>query len=127
MAKYAAEAHKRAAKMLGYTLTLGDFDAWDGFTTFLISRLKPEERACLAWAALRSLEPDHAEATAETVLGGGGGPAPSFLNPMRDARFWASLASRPVLKAHTLAGFEAMAPHDQALFLNHITDRRAVA
>ncbi|MGR3624873.1 MAG: hypothetical protein ACU0A0_01135 [Limimaricola sp.] len=113
--------------MLGYTLTLGDFDAWDGFTQFLIAKLKPVERGALAWAALRSLEPEHAEATAETVLGGAEGPYPPFLDPMRDARFWASLASRRVRKAYALAAFESLSAKDQAAFLDHVTDRRAEA
>ena len=55
--------------MLGYALTLGDFAGWAAASAVWAVRLTAEERAALAWAALKSLEPEQAEAVAETVFG----------------------------------------------------------
>ncbi len=83
------------ARMMGYALMLGGYDAWSGFATVAMARMTIEERAALAWAALRSLEsPDQAELVAEHALQFSEGPLPSFLNPMEDARLWASLIVR---------------------------------
>ncbi|MDF0599921.1 hypothetical protein P1J78_04170 [Psychromarinibacter sp. C21-152] len=68
MSRFAKPAHKRASQLLGYTLTLGDFDAWIGFAFLIRIILSPAERAALAYAALRSLDDDDAMATAETAI-----------------------------------------------------------
>lgn len=67
MAQLAKKEHVRAARMLGYTLTLGDYAAWAGFITFLMIRLTRQERAALAFAALRSLPTDDRKAAAEAA------------------------------------------------------------
>lgn len=52
------------SRMLGYCLTLGNDAAWTGFSAVAAARLSETERAALAFAALNSLTPDHAEMTA---------------------------------------------------------------
>ncbi|WP_201152207.1 hypothetical protein [Rhodovulum sulfidophilum] len=118
--KYASDAHQWAARLLAAALTLEDFGGW-------AARLTARERASLAYAALRSLEPEQAEMTAATVLRAAGAPMPPFLRGMEEARFWASLANRAELKAFALASFEAMAPHDQTAFLRHISEIEVAA
>ncbi|WP_370049322.1 MULTISPECIES: hypothetical protein [Salipiger] len=68
MSLYAKGAHKRVARMLGFALTLGDEAGWHGFHTVLKARLTREERAALAFAALKSLDEDTAYLTASVAL-----------------------------------------------------------
>ena len=67
MSLYAKPGHKSVARMVGYTLTLGTADAFADLAYVLHRRLDPKERAGLAYAALRSLDPELAELVAETV------------------------------------------------------------
>ncbi|ANB32953.1 hypothetical protein M2324_003063 [Rhodovulum sulfidophilum] len=115
------------ARVLGYALTYASFDGWDWFRLLAMVRLTARERASLAYAALRSLEPEQAEMTAATVLRAAGAPMPPFLRGMEEARFWASHANRAELKAFALASFEAMAPRDQTAFLRHISEIEVAA
>ncbi|QCP86512.1 hypothetical protein EYE35_12720 [Cereibacter sphaeroides] len=63
MSLYALDRHKRACRMLGYVLTVGDDPgAWVYLATVLFVRLTPRERAALAYAALSTIEPDAREA-----------------------------------------------------------------
>ena len=119
--------HKRMSRTLGYCLTLGSFDAWSKFTTVAALRLTDTERAALAYAALKSLSPDHAELTAATVLESEGMPLPAFLGGMDEARSWATCASRNELKAYALAAFEEMTSSDQAAFFRHISEMEIAA
>ncbi|MCF7777313.1 hypothetical protein GLP59_06550 [Sulfitobacter sp. M220] len=115
--------HKRMARVIGYTLTLGDADAWAGFTTVAQTRLTNKERAALAWAALRALDtPAQAETVAATLLTFADYPLPTFLNPMEDARWWASFASLKERKAYALAAYEALPMREQMAFRNHISE-----
>jgi hypothetical protein len=110
--------HKRMARMLGYSLTLGTADAWAAFMA---------ERGALAFCALNSLDPDDAELTAAAAIGEAGAPLPTFLGGMEEARFWASCASRSERKAYALACFEAMSATDQAAFHRHISEMEVAA
>ncbi len=111
------------ARVIGYTLTLGDADAWAGFTTVARARLTSEERAALAWGALRALDtPEQAEIVAATLLTFADAPLPTFLNPMEDARWWASFASLQERKAYALAAYEALPMREQMAFRNHISE-----
>ncbi|MBL3553865.1 hypothetical protein [Rhodovulum sulfidophilum] len=127
ISKIIPPAYKRMSRTLGYCLLLGSYDAWIGFSCLAKSLLTARERASLAYAALRSLEPEQAEMTAATVLRAAGAPMPPFLRGMEEARFWASLANRAELKAFALASFEAMAPQDQAAFFRHISEIEVAA
>ncbi|WP_319826074.1 hypothetical protein [Thalassovita sp.] len=62
--------HLRAVKALGYALTLGGADAWADLAFILANRLTPEERAGLAYAALRGLPEDVAYQTATLAIFG---------------------------------------------------------
>ncbi|MBI6630714.1 hypothetical protein [Pontibaca salina] len=114
--------HKRMSRVLGFCLTLGTEDAWYEFSALAAVRLTELERAALAFAALYSLEYEHAEMTAAAVIGSAGDPPPSFLGGMVDARLWAEWANRSELKAYALAAYEAMSTQDQARFYQHISE-----
>lgn len=118
--KHIKPEHKRLARMIGFCLTLGTYDAWSSFARVASARLDATERGALAFAALNSLELEHAELTAATVLGRAGNPLPAFLGGMDEARHWASYASRSELRAIALAAYEAMSAKDQAAFFRHI-------
>ncbi|WP_320176721.1 hypothetical protein [Roseovarius pacificus] len=122
MSKWAKSAHRKAAKVLGYALTLGTADAWAGFSTVAAARLPETERAALAFAALNSLDLEQAEITAAASIGSRGAPLPTFLGGMDEARTWASFANRHELKAFALAAYEAMSAQDQAAFFRHISE-----
>ncbi|KPN62097.1 hypothetical protein AKJ29_07375 [Aliiroseovarius crassostreae] len=115
--------HKRMSRMMGYTLTLGGYDAWEGFSLVAMARMTPEERAALAWAAMRSLDtPEQAELVAESVLKPADYPLPTFLSPLADARWHASLATTKERKAYALAHYEALSPREQMAFRKHISE-----
>jgi len=67
---YGKDAHKRASKMLGYALTLGDLPAWDAASAIWAARLSVQERIALAFAALNSLDDREAFIAAEAALFG---------------------------------------------------------
>lgn len=112
---------------MGYCLTLGTADAWAGFSFVAAVQLSEIERAALAFAALNSLEPEHAEIAAASAIGEADMPLPAFLGGMADARQWAELASRSERKAYALAAFEAMTPQDRAAFARHINSQETAA
>lgn len=53
--------HLGVTRSLGYVLTLDTVNAWSGFCAIVAARLTDEERASLAFWALRSLSDDHAD------------------------------------------------------------------
>lgn len=121
--KFMKSEHKRMARMIGYTLAIGDANAWAGFTTVARARLTIKERAALAWAALHALDtPEQAERVAQTVLTAADHPLPVFLSPMEDARWWASVASLNERKAYALAAYEALPLAEQIAFRKHISE-----
>ncbi|SEK08211.1 hypothetical protein MAA5396_04767 [Marinovum algicola] len=69
MSRWAKPQHKAAARMMGYCLTLGTSGGWVGFSQWAKVRLAPEERAALAFMALRSLDHETACMTADAALG----------------------------------------------------------
>lgn len=121
LSQFMQDRHKRASRMLGFTLVQGSPDAWGPFSTVCRARLTLRERAGLAVAALRSMPDDCALETAAAALGAVGSPAPAFLGGMDDARTWAAWASPAELKAYALAAFEAMSQKDQSAFFRHIS------
>jgi len=70
MSLYAKDRHKKAAKGLGFALTLGTESAWHSLTIILMARLTEAERAALAFATLNSLSENHAYMTASAALFG---------------------------------------------------------
>lgn len=120
-------AYQSVATSIGYALTLEHPDAWQGLPVILRARLDERERGMMAYTSLRAMDADNAESVVRAAMGGADGPLPTFLAPMDDARFWASMANRLELKAYVLAAFEAMAQTDQAAFLDHVADRQVAA
>jgi hypothetical protein len=70
MSLYAKDGHKRACRMIGFALTLGDPAMWDQTAAVLSHRLTRKERASLAFTALSALEPDDREAVYEAAQWG---------------------------------------------------------
>ena len=70
MSKYAKPAHKSAARMLGFALTLGTEADWWEFSAVTYARLTRKERAALAYFALMSLDEDDAYEVAQTAVFG---------------------------------------------------------
>jgi hypothetical protein len=89
-----ATPHQRAAAMLHDTLVLGDADAWHGFSIVAAARLSVPERAALAWAVLRTLDPETVADIAITVTGDIGPPCvPLFDDLVAEADAWVTWAS----------------------------------
>ena len=127
-ARHVQPAHKAAARALGYTLHLGDLDAFHGLSVILRSKLSPEERWWLAWAVLRVCDDGEAEAVAEAVLGpaqGAGAPQPPFLDVVDDAAWWSSIASIEELRAYAVAAAHAMSAVERAGLLTFLNRARA--
>jgi hypothetical protein len=117
--------HLGATRMLGYALTLHDYETWEAASAVWQARLSPEECAALAWAALRALDLDHAREVANTVIQDAGAPLPPFISPMDEAAYWADIASPEELEAYCLATFQAMPRGRRAAFLDHVQGRQA--
>lgn len=118
--------HLKVVRMLGYVLTLGTQDAWWGLVPVLMARLTIEERAALAFMALKALDGDTANITAEAALcTGAGQPQAPLFGFMDQAAFWADMAEPDELSAYCLASFNAMPCGQQAAFLDHLQGRLA--
>ncbi len=123
--KLMKRAHLGATRMLGYALTMNDFETWEAASAVWQARLTPVECATLAWAALRSLDEDNAREVAYAVIQGAGAPLPPFISPMDEAAYWADIASPAELDAYALACAQAMAPGRRAAFLEYMQGREA--
>lgn len=64
------DAIKRVARSVGYALWLDNSDAYLALPVILAARLEPHQRAALAYAALRSLDPEQAAMTADLAICG---------------------------------------------------------
>ncbi|RFP86345.1 hypothetical protein DZK27_14760 [Rhodobacteraceae bacterium 63075] len=118
--------HLKVVRMLGYVLTLGTQDAWWGLVPVLMARLTVEERAALAFMALKALDRDDATMTAEAALDQGAGqPQAPLFSHMDQAAFWADMADPEELEAYCLASFNAMPRVRQAAFLEYVQGRQA--
>jgi hypothetical protein len=126
MSLYAKDEHKRAARMLGYALTRGTADAWLDAAAVFAARLTQQERAGMAFAALKAMDRDDAAMTAEAALcAGAGQPQAPLFGFMDQAAFWADMAEAEELEAYCLASFNAMPRGRQAAFLDHVKGRQA--
>lgn len=71
MSKWAKPAHKAVARALGYALTLGvDGDRSAALAMIFAAKLTEQERAGIAYAALRSMDEDHAYQIASFAIFG---------------------------------------------------------
>lgn len=124
---YMKSEHQRMSKMLGYALAADSDHGWNAFSLVAAVRLKLSERASLAFATLASLDAETACDVVQAALKHAGYPLPTFLNPMSEARQWASLATRPERKAYALAAYEALSVEDQIAFCQRISDVKMAA
>lgn len=120
-------AHEAVSRCIGYALANGDSEGWGMFTAIMLLRLDDGERVGVAYAALRSLHPDHVEDTLEAALGGSGAGMPQapLFNHMDQATFWADMAEAEELDAYCLVSFNRMAPSRQLAFLGFVQGRVA--
>jgi hypothetical protein len=82
-------------------------------------------RVTVAYAALRSLPDQLAEAVVEADAGlrGAGLPIAAMDGVMAEAALWADMASSAELAAYALASFNRMSSAQQAVFLRHVGAR----
>lgn len=118
------KAQGAVVRSLSFALQVGDsYAAWSGFAFILSARLKASERAAIAWAALKSLDPDQAEAVKESVSipsTRAGTPVPPFDTPEEEASFWVQYASEDEIDAYALATVRAMSPERRNEFLQYL-------
>jgi len=105
MSQCAKAAHKRAAKVLGYGLTVGDGAAWFSVSAVWQARLTPQEAATVACAALLATNAENAERVALSVLEGAGMPLPALDDILAEAGFWADCALPKERAAYAVACF----------------------
>lgn len=119
-----APAHKRAARCIGYALTLANTDGWIKVVEVLAARLSQAERVSLGYAALKSVDPAirlelyELMNDIETVMGS---PFPFSKDIRDDAEFWASTASQTELRAYSMAIFNKMKKTDKQRFVKKLT------
>lgn len=120
------EPIKRVSRSLGYALWLDGANEWLGVSVVLRAQLSERHRAALAYAALKSLDPEQAAMVADAVLHEGTGQptiAPLF-NHMDEAAFWANRAEPDALEAYCLASFTAMPAPRKSAFLEFVQGRQ---
>lgn len=118
--------HLKAVRSLGYALILGDYKAWAGLSVVLTARLEPEERAALAFMALKSLPCEKAAQTAAAVFQvGAGTPGAPFIDHDDQAVSWAQWADPDELDSYAVAIFSAMSDAKRLEFADFV--RRAAA
>lgn len=122
---YITHDHRAASRCLGFALTTNEVEAWHDCTAVWRMRLTEQERAGLAWAALRGLAPDTAEHVALEALNCAGMPMPLLSPIVEEATFWASKAMPIEREAYCFAAYRSMAPARQLAFLNYIREARA--
>lgn len=118
LSRFMLDRHKRAAKTLGYVLTLAEPMKWAATARIWEARLNPTERYELARSVMLAMQPEDIEAVIADVTGAAGYPLPSFLDPLADAQWWAGLANPAELRAYCLAAFMSMTKREQGAFLD---------
>ena len=73
----------------------------------------------LAWAFVRALDAEDAEAVFDAVHGGAGAPLAPFGRLSFDAEHWAACASDGELRTYAVAIFRAMSDADRRAFLDY--------
>lgn len=120
-----SQAHASASRTLGYALLFGGYEDWKAAAQIFALRLTARERAALAWSALRSLDPDHAQLVAQAILGPTGMPLYCETDPMGMASMWSDWASAAERRAYALACYRRMSPQEQVAFVDIISGRAA--
>lgn len=118
---YIANRYAAVARTIGCALTGADEFSWDVAATVFCSQLLEAERASLAWAALKSLDPDQRDLVFE-ALGQeeAGFPISSEEDVMDAATMWAEGASETEARAYAIACYFRMEPAAQADFREYL-------
>ena len=111
--------HKAVGRSVCFALGADEPDAWFTLSQIIFARLEPEERAGLAFAAMRALPSDIRwdllEAMGEVELPTGP-PLPPFAEDIAsDANWWASSASNEELRAYFRAIINYMSDDDKKI------------
>ena len=117
---FLSKSHERAARVIGYALTLDTSSGWTAAGAILAARLTRQERGSLAYAALWSMDAADAELVARVALRNAGMPGAPFLGIMDEAESWADLATVQERKAYALACYTRLSERDRAAFLAHV-------
>ena len=111
--------HKAVGRSVCFALGVETTDAWFDLAEIIFARLEPEEKAGLAFAALRALPTqsrwDIMEALGDVELPIGS-PLPPFAEDIAsDANWWASSASDEELRAYFVAIINYMSDDDKKI------------
>lgn len=125
IAKQIPSGIKRVSRAIGFAAWLDESSAWIGLSTVLRARLEPHQRAAMAYASLRSLDPEQVAAVVAAVLPVSQPPIEPLHDYLDEAAFWADMADLEALEAYCLASFNAMPRPRQAAFLEFVQARQA--
>jgi len=95
--------------------------AFERIVPELRRRLSLETRDAMAFALLRSLDADVAEAVAQRLPGKPARPLPVFLDLVAEAESWAALADINSLRAHLWAAWKRLPDARRRAFLEAAT------
>ena len=119
---------KAVSRSIGFCLWVGTTEQWFGLQPILCARLSEQQRACLAFQALKSLDAENARQTAAVALHGCWAsqmPVAPLFDHMDEAAFWSDMATSEELEAYCFASFTKLPRARQAAFLEHVTGRAA--
>ena len=123
--KQLSDNHRRASKMLAYALHADSVDIWSQAAIVWRKRLNDKELGALSYSFLRAMDPDQAALVCEAVFDSPDMPIVPLFSAMHEAACWADWAGYDSIMACTIAGYNRLAPSDQAAFLSHVTERAA--
>lgn len=121
--KEASEGHKAACRALLYALGLMESDGWMAWKQIIAGRLSERERACIALAALRSMNLEDRQKVLEVAFEldeGAGVPMPTFGEVHDDAQWWASIANQQEHEAYLMAAYKALSKKSQQELQAHL-------
>ena len=117
---------KRTCRAIGYAAWLNQSEHWAGLSTVLAARLSVEQRAALAFSAIRSLDEEIGQQVAIAALPNtNGSPLQPLFSHMDEAAFWADMAEPDELEAYCLACFNRMSAVRQSDFLSFAARKEA--
>lgn len=115
LSEFIKKPHLTATRVLGYALTLGDAESWQGTSTVWRVQLSVEERIALGRSALQSLDAPDVKA----VLRVAGAPVPPFIGPIEEALSWAKFAGSNEINAYVFTSFNALPAARRRDFLKY--------
>ena len=122
------DAYRRIARYVSIALILGEQESWLQLKILFKGYLSPQERAALAFAAMRSLsEDDRVQVAAHTIPEWAecGSPLPTLFDLADEAKWWASNASPKELETYLLCCFNELDRHRQIEFSGYLQTRCA--